>query len=245
MRFAKNFPVFILCGLLLTGSPLASIAQEENVIRIESSVEDLVLTNDISVAEAQAKAYPNNPEAHFLLAIAYSRSPYVEKAFQSAKQAKKIMKHSEEGYENLDAKLAEYESMLSYRVDDPLVLYRLGFGYFLKGYGIEKGYIKDAAEKGETPEQYYLKAEETLRYLISKHPNDIWAMNYLGFLLVDIDEEKNLDEAITLWKESVAIEDNNPGAYMLLGEAYLKKGDLKQGATYAAKGLKERMFWSE
>lgn len=246
MCFARHLPVIIsftlFTGLMLMAMPPSGYAEEERVIKIEESVEDLVLTDDISIAEAQAKAYPDNPEAHFLLAIAYSRSPYVEKAFLSAKQAKKVMKNSEEGYANLDAKLAEYQDMLTYRVDDPLVLYRLGFAYFLKGYGIEKGYIKNTEEQ---PQTYYNKAEETLRYLISKYPDDIWAMNYLGFLLVDIDEEKNLDEAISLWKQSAAIEDNNPGAYMLLGEAFLKKGDLKQGATYAAKGLKERMLWND
>ncbi len=244
-----NILALPLALLFLLMSPLAALCEEEEAITTIQlpppisagiSADDLVLTDDISVAEAQAKAYPNNPEAHFLLAIAYTRTPYLEKAYHAFRRAKKLMKHSEGGYKNLDQKIQEYEAMTLYRADDPLVLYRLAFGYFTKGYGIQEDYIQNTDEQ---PEIYYQKAEETLRRLIAVHPDDIWARNYLGFLLINMNEDQHLSEAIRLWEESITVDPKNPGAYILLGEAYLKQGNLKKAVEYGAKGLESRLIW--
>ncbi len=212
-------------------------------ITADLSNESLTLTDDLEIAKAQAEAYPDSFEAQFLLAIAYSRTPYIEKGFYAFKRAKKLMKKSPERYANLDEKIAEYEDMLTYRVDDPLVLYRLAFIYYTKGYGIEKNYIRNSPE---SPEFWYAKAEETLSRLIDVDPEDIWARNYLGFLMVDTGGEKRLDEAMTLWEESLAVDDsNNPGAYMLLGQAWLKKGNLRRAVEHAARGLEMRLMWGD
>jgi tetratricopeptide (TPR) repeat protein len=213
----------------------ASTAVKPLVLGTEQ--EDLSITNDLEVAEAQAKAYPDNPEAQFLLAIAYSRSPYLEKALEALQRTKKLAKKHPEGYGLFEKKIAEYEQMLTYRPDDPLILYRLAFGYYLKAYGIEHHYFKDSTE---TPETYYERSQNTLERLIAQDPKDIWSRNYLGYVLIDREPEKNLDRAIRIWEDSLAVNPDNPGAYLLLGEAYMKQGNLKKAAQYIAKGFQVR-----
>ena len=232
----------VLSAFLLSGAAMAAEQPAPLPKPLSANVasESLILTDDVATAEAQAQSYPNNPEAHYLLAIAYSRTPYLEKAYQAFRKAKKLMKKSEAGYAGINDKIAEYEAMLAYRPEDPLVLYRLAFGYYTKGYGIEHDYIQNTPE---TPQSYYEKAETTLRRLIAVDPQDVWARNYLGFLLVDIDEKKHLDEAIRLWEESLAVKKDNPGAYMLLGEAYMRKGNLRKAVEYGAQGLHSRLSW--
>lgn len=238
--------IVLLISLVQAKEPIPEVEKTVYTgmpVTVDLSHESLTLTDDLAVAKAQAKAYPDSFEAQFLLAVAYSRTPYIEKGFYAFKKAKKLMKKSPDKYRNLDEKIAEYEEMLTYRMEDPLVLYRLAFIYYTKGYGIEKDYIQDSKQK---PAFWYAKAEETLRRLIAVDPDDIWARNYLGFLLVDTGGETRLEEAMALWEESLAKNSaNNPGAYMLLGEAWLKKGNLRKAVEFAAQGLEMRMLWEE
>jgi len=218
--------------LALTGVPVWAIE-----LKGGTSQETFLLTDDVDTAQAQVDKYPEDPEAYFLLAVAYSRTPYFEKAFQAAKKAKKLIKQSPEGYAKFDGKIGEYEKMRDANPDDTRVLYRLGFAYFMKGYALEKNYIKDSPD---TPAKFYTLAEQHMRKVIALDPKDIWARNYLGYLLVDADENANLDKAIALWEESLAMNAENPGANFMLGQAYLKKGDLRKALQYGAKGLAAR-----
>lgn len=201
---------------------------------LDTGTQALNITNDIAVAEAQANAYPEDPEAQFLLAIAYSRSPYLEQAVKTIQKTKKMVKRHPEGYAVLDRLMGEYQDMLSYRSQDPLIYYRLAFGYYLKGYGIEKGYIKKPESSATS---YYDKAEAAMKRVISLDPGDIWARNYLGFLMVERQPQQNLDSAIRIWEDSIQVNPTNPVALLMLGEASLKKGNLKQAVQYANRGL--------
>lgn len=204
------------------------------------SQEAFALSNDLDLAELQVKQNPNDAEAHFLMAVAYSRTPYVEKSLEALDKARKIARNSKEGFAVFDRKIAEYEKMLSLKPDDPLTLYRLGFGYYIRGYAVANGYIKD---KKIRPNQYYDKAEQTFRHLIIIDPADYSARNYLGYLLAERDPKVNYNAAVQLWEESLTISQENPGAYMLLGQAAMLQGDLRQAVRYSGKALKARNDW--
>lgn len=200
------------------------------------------LTNDFTQAEAAVKANPNDPEARFLLAVAYSRTPYVERALEMLDQSRRLARKTKEGYGMFDRKIAEYERLLLQNPDDKLVLYRLAFGYYMRGYAVANGYMKD---KTVSPDQYYQKAEQTFRHLADIDPTDISTLNYLGFLLAEKEPDKNYDEAVALWQRSLQVNPDNPGAYMLLGQAAMKKGHLRQAVEYSAKALEARNAWLE
>ena len=59
--------------------------------------------------------------------------------------------------------------MLITRPDDPLVLYRLGFGYFVRGYGVQEGYIKNSEQP---PDFYYALAEQAFDRLLQGNRTD-------------------------------------------------------------------------
>jgi tetratricopeptide (TPR) repeat protein len=242
--------VSLVAGTLLSLMPLALFAETQKspsslnpeisvppvkVIELDTQQEALNITDDIGLAEAQVKAYPESPEAQLLLSIAYSRSPqHFEKAIRGLQRTKRLIKRSPEGYGTIEKLLTNYEEMLTYRPDDPKILYRLAFGYYLKGYLIENRYLQTPSE---SPEPLYDQAEVTMRRVFELEPTDIWARNYLGYLLVERKGEENLDQAIGLWEDSLKVSADNPGASLMLGEAYLKKGNLKKAMKYATKGF--------
>ena len=199
------------------------------------------LSNEVDWAEAQVKITPNDPEAHFLLAVAYSRTPYVEKALEELERSRRLARKSPEGFAMFDRKIAEYERMQLKSPDDPLILYRLGFGYYMRGYAVANGYMPNV--NGKSAESFYDQSELTLKKLVALDSTDPYARNYLGFLLAERNAERNYDQAVSLWQESLKINPDNPAAYMLLGQAALKKGDLKLAIEYTAQALKVRNSW--
>lgn len=206
------------------------------------SQEILGLGEEILQAERAVKAAPHDAEAHFLLALAYSRTPYLERALEELDLSRRLARKSPEGFALFDRRIADYEKQKKLDSPDPVLLYRLGFAYYVRGYAVEKGYIKDSV-KSVVPNHYYDKAESAFRQLVSMDKEDFWARNYLGYLLAERNPEANYQEATQLWHESLAISEENPGAYMLLGQAAMQQGDLRQAVVYSAKALKSRNQW--
>lgn len=205
------------------------------------------LTNDYAFLESQVNAHPDDPEARFLLAVAYSRTPYAERALEELDIARKLTRKSKEGFALFDRKIAEYERMLQKNPEDTLVIYRLGFAYYMRGYAVANGYIKKPAQllNNRPPNYFYDQSEKTFRHLIEVDNTDISAMNYLGYLLAERAPETNYNEAVSLWKRSIAVNRENPGAYMLLGQAEMKRGNLRQAIAYSALALQYRNAWLE
>ncbi len=238
---------WIVLSLALT----MGLAQAEEPLKLPGNLKPLMggvsqntyaLTDDIEAAEAQVKETPEDPEAYFLLAVAYSRTPYVERALEALEKSKRIARKHPEGFAVFDRKIAEYEAMRAKNPNDPLLLYRLGFGYYMRGYAVAHRYIKTSPQP---PEAYFDQSEQAFRHLLTIDPTDCMAMNYLGFLLAERNPEGNFDNAVALWEQSLKISEENPGAYMLLGQAAMKKGNLRQAVAYSAKALKARNDWLE
>jgi cytochrome c-type biogenesis protein CcmH/NrfG len=209
-------------------------------IELSTEKKTLDLTDDIARAEAQAAAYPNDPEAQFLLAVAYSRSPYIEKALQVLQRTKRLIKNRADRLETVERLTQDYEAALTQRPNDTRILYRLAFGYYLKGMGLKKYQQVGLAEQLE----WVHKAQATLKQVIALDPTDVAARNYLGFIVAeegtDTQKPDMLPMAITMWQQSLAVNPVNPGAYWLLGQAYLKQGNLLKAAQHVEKGIQAR-----
>ncbi len=230
-----------------------AMAQEATVVRPVSpgkmrplsggvSQETTGLTDNIQAVTSQVEKTPDDPEAHFLLGVAYSRTPYVERALQELQTAKKLARRQPEGYALFDRKIRDYEHLLTKNPDNTLLLYRLAFGYYLRGYATTHN-LMDA--KTQPASFYYDLSEQTFRHLIALDATDFSARNYLGYLLAEREPDKNYFAATSLWQESLAISNRNPGAYLLLGEAAMRKGNLRQAVDYSAKAVKARNEWLE
>lgn len=201
---------------------------------LETTSDALTITDDLKILEKQAADYPDNIEAQFLLSVAYSRTPHLEKALHTLQRTKKLIKRHPEKYAVIDGLMSDYEAMARYRKADAMVYYRLGFGYYLKGYGIQKGYILGEKNK---PQHWYDKAEVAMREVMVLNPKDIWAKNYLGYFLVEQAPEQNLDQATRLWEDSVKTDPVNPVAWVMLSQVAMKQGNLKKALAYANKGI--------
>jgi tetratricopeptide (TPR) repeat protein len=200
----------------------------------------LNLTDDIPTAETQAAAHPTDPEAQFLLAVAYSRSPYIEKALQVLQRTKRLIKNRQDRLATVDHLIREYEQALTARPTDTRILYRLAFGYYLKGMGLKKYQNVPATEQLAWIHQ----AETTMQKVIALDASDIWARNYLGFVLAeegtDTARPELVKQAEHIWNESLVINPVNPGAYWLLAQLYIKQGNLLKAAQFAEKGIVAR-----
>jgi hypothetical protein len=109
------------------------LAKPGDTLSITTTSDDLNPTDDLNIAREQVKAYPNSPEAHFILAVALTRTSNVEEAIQEVRRAKKLA-YAQGGSEYFDKTIAKYESMLTYLPEDDKVRYGLAWAYYMKAY---------------------------------------------------------------------------------------------------------------
>ncbi len=113
------------------------LSAEPAVQKIALTGTDLILTDDLALSIKQAEDNPNSPEAHFNLAVAYSRTVEVEKALDAIKTTKKLIKKSKDP-DAINHTFDKYIKVLSAKPSEDLTNYRLAFLHFLKAYLNEK-----------------------------------------------------------------------------------------------------------
>jgi tetratricopeptide (TPR) repeat protein len=203
--------------------------------KFSTETDALKITDDIAIAQEQVNQHPDDPEAHFILASALSRSPYLERAFAEIKQVKELLK-ARQDFSFIDETITQYEALHNNEPHNTLITYRLAMGYFFKGYLVEKYPHHMAAIKHEGAPVYYDKAKGFIQQVIASNPDDYFSYNYLGYLTLEGD--KNMEEAVRLGEASLNInKTNNPGAYLLMAKAYSTKGDIQKTLFYGARGL--------
>lgn len=252
MRFVtKHLKLLSLFFLTLLFAITTAIYAEEP-IQIGTKTEDISLTDDINIARAQVEKYPNNAEAHFNLAIALSRTSWVEEAIKELRKTKLLIRKNG-GIELINKKITEYKEMLN---SDPStsalnnIRYRLAFSYYLKAYLINKEIEK--AKKSTNPnsskkDKNILFKEKGLlitnsnphikenlelsisyfKELLNLNPNDSWAKVYYAFILAE--QMNDVNKARELWNEVIKDNPNNPAPHFFIGELHIKEGNLKEG----------------
>lgn len=99
--------------------------------------EDIIPTDDVELAQKQVQAYPDNPEASFILAVALTRTSRVEQALNEVRRARKLAE-TKGGPAYFDKMIETYEKMLQTYPDDNRVRYGLAWAYYMKAYLIAK-----------------------------------------------------------------------------------------------------------
>lgn len=250
----KNIILVFFCCLLLV--PLPVNCQEP--IQLDAEQEDIALTDNIAIAKAQVEKFPDNPEAHFNLAIALSRTSLVEEAIKELRTTKMLMRKSENS-NLIDHKINEYKKMLR---DDPganNIRYRLAFCHYLKAYFLAKKKKKELALKKQKEktdkdslnlldsDKLYIETDDPeikhslatsigyFQELLNKNPNDVWTKVYYGFILAE--QFNDIEKARKLWLEAMQQYPTNPAPHFFIGELYIKEGNLKEGVAEIAKAL--------
>lgn len=118
--------------LLKPGQPISAGMQTE----------DIVATYDVKLAREQVAAYPDSPEASFVLAVALTRTAMVEEALKEVRRARKLSENKG-GPAYFDHMISEYEEMLKSYPNDNQVRYGLAWAYYMKAYVLSH-YAKSA-----------------------------------------------------------------------------------------------------
>lgn len=198
------------------------------------------LAKTIPEAQTDVMEYPNDPGRHFELAALYSRTNYLEEALKEVKTARNLILEQDDP-KYLRETIQAFEKLTKAKPGNSLGWYRLAMAYYLKAYALDNPkYAGKLRENGtDTAASYYAKAQKTFNKVLTLNPHDIYARNYLGYMLYK--NQNKVPEGIKLWKESLAIESkNNMGAYFLLANAYKNNGDFVNSLIYGAKALEIR-----
>lgn len=252
----KKFLLSILSFSLFASINFSGIAEEaEEPVRLGTEKEDISLTDNIAIAKAQVAKYPDNPEAHFNLAIALTRTSLVEEAIKELRMTK-ILIRKPENAGTIDKKIKEYEQILKNDPDAHNIRYRLGFSHYLKAYFFAKEEEKKQKETTENKKNslnlleansLYIKSKNPeilnnlkkstsyFEELIKKDPSDIWAKVYYGFILAE--QFNDVAKARSVWNDALQQDPKNPAPHFFLGELHIKEGNLKDGIAKIGEAL--------
>jgi tetratricopeptide (TPR) repeat protein len=100
---------------------------------LKESAEDLQPTDDVNLAAQQVDAYPDDPEAHFIYAVALTRTSRVEDALKEVRTARRLAM-AKGGYGYFDKMINSYEELLANVPDDNRIRYGLAWAYYMKAY---------------------------------------------------------------------------------------------------------------
>ena len=131
-------------------TPSASIPKTKwrpgEELTITTNAEDLVPTDDATLAAKQVTAFPDSPEAAFINAVALTRTSRVEEALKEVRRARKLAE-AKGGNAYFDKMITSYEDMLKIYPNENRVRYGLAWAYYMKAYLLANYSRKVAAWK--------------------------------------------------------------------------------------------------
>jgi len=191
---------------------------------------------EIEQLQRRVDASPTDPDAHFDLAMGLGRTVKLESGYTELKKVHEL----DPTY--ADKVIARYKPMVEQNKQNVEAHFRLAFGYFFKGYGYEldANAAKDDLAKAEAlradSAKYKGMAKESFQTILEVDPKYVWAYNYLGFLW---GSDGNLDQALTILKQGLSVEDNAVG-HFLIGQVYFKQGNVPGGLAETTTAMRMR-----
>ncbi len=127
---------FFLClilGCLFSSGLQAWAAPGSAPIELSTDTEDIHITSDITLAREQVVKYPASAEAHFVLAVALTRTSKVEEALSEINSARRLSQ-MQGGAKYFNDMICEYEKMIERTPEDNRIRYQLAWAYYMKAY---------------------------------------------------------------------------------------------------------------
>jgi len=122
---------FFLC--LIFGFIFSVPAAHSATIELGTDTEDIKITSDLALAREQVIHYPASAEAHFVLAVALTRTSKVEEAMSEINSARRLSQ-MQGGAKYFQDMINEYEEMLKRTPEDNRIRYQLAWAYYMKAY---------------------------------------------------------------------------------------------------------------
>jgi tetratricopeptide (TPR) repeat protein len=169
------------------------------------------LKQEIEDKQFLVKVHPNDPDAHFDLAITYAYSNKIE---DGLKELSKV--------DELDAKfppkaLKIYSKKIRLFPTDWKVRFRYAFTLYFNKKKVE--------------------AIREFEKIIKQDPNNIFSYGYIATIYGEMEE---IDKAIDYAKKALEIDSNVAALHLLLGAGYYKKGQTGQGLAETMEALRLR-----
>lgn len=174
--------------------------------------------DELLVLEYMAEQKPDDPDVHFDLAMAYSRSPILEKGWDELQKVKAL----DPAY--ADKVIARYEPLVAENPDNVEAHWRLAFAYYAKG--------RESHDAAATS-----RARSAFQKILEIDPRYVWAYNYLAYITY---EQGDLAGAASLARKAVEVGPDNAVAHFLLGQALLKQNQPFAAAMSLARAMQLR-----
>ena len=158
------------------------------------------LEKELETKRAVVNEKPNDPAALFDLAITYA---YTNHLLDGMSTLKKI---GEIDPEYRKTALTDYIKKVNESPNDWRLRFRVAFAYYFNGKQ------KDAVRE--------------FKNVLKIDPYNVWAYGYIALLYGEMNE---IDKAIEITKQGLAIDSNVAALHLLLSEGYYKKGDSWNG----------------
>lgn len=192
---------------------------------------------ELQQLEQRVAQEPNNPDAHFDLAMGLARTVKLEDGYAELKKVIAL------DPDYADKVIAKYTPMVQANKQNVEAFFRLAFGYYFKGLMAQQASdslaVTDPAKaKAASDEAVQDKeqAKQAFKSIIANDPKYVWGYNYLGYLLF---EDGHINKAMAQWNKADSIEDNAV-AHFMLGQAFIKQGDMKDAVPEITRAMQLR-----
>lgn len=180
---------------------------------------------ELEVLRQQVEAAPQDPHAHFDMAMGLARTSRLEEGWASLKKVNEL------DPEYADKVIARYAPLVEENPQNIEAQFRLAFGHYFKGLMIaEQGQVEEAKESK-------LQAKQAFLNIIETDPQYVWGYNYLAYLQA---EEGDLPGAVTTLKKAIEVEPDNAVSHFLIGQAYFRQGNHKDAVLEIGTAMRLR-----
>ena len=180
----------------------------------------------IEELESRVKLAPDDPDAHFELAMGLARTVKLEGGYRELRRVQELAP------DYADRLFARLKPAADRDPDSQDALFRLAFASYFKALEARNSVSSLPPDQGpeaaRRQEQAAMLTRDATRYfekMAAQDPGDIWPLQYLGYLRLEAGDG---DGAIDLWKKSLSIQDHAV-AHFLLGQIYLRRGQMMDG----------------
>lgn len=170
--------------------------------------------NEISQKENAVSRSPNDPDAHFDLAITYAYTNKVEAGLNELKKTSTLVKDQKAYAKEL---ITRYFDLVKKNPEDWKLRFRLGFAYYFGDY---KKYAMDE-----------------LQNVANVNPGNPWPYGYMAIIAA---EDNKWNDGILYMKKAIAIDSNVAAFHLGLGQGYYKTGNSVKGFFETAEALRLR-----
>jgi tetratricopeptide (TPR) repeat protein len=169
------------------------------------------LQQEINTKRAAIAKTPNDPHAHFDLAITYAYTNHIQEGWDELKKVNALDPTFR------DKGLTMYIDKVIADPADWKLRFRLAFAYYFNDNKID--------------------AIEELKNVIKIDPNNVWAYGYIALIYGELN---NIDTAMDYTRKGLKIDSNVAALHLLLGEGYYKKNDSWMGFRERMEALRLR-----